>query len=1132
MPNYNPNDTPGMPSNDQSGELQSETPRADTVPSPLQASIQNTGQQDMLSNFLGAEPYQPYSPAESQGYQPGWSPQALWTNQLITGKNALQQLSSTGAYLGKKMAEMQPSYDPNTGTWDYGAFTSGRGLFTPGEQQMGKELIKQWPYFIPAVGWYGMTYGRPALHGDWRRIAEEARVNPLGKALDMMPGLDLFTGEVEGAQGAARGVSAVGKKVAQNILRPINMGVSKLMELYPELAANRFLESGGLFKLTGEEAAKFRDMRQKLFEAYEKIDDNDKKLVSTALTGSDPNLDYLLKKPEIMRYAKLAGDLEEIRWQKLLERGIVTPEDWYVTRVAPKYFGELQRGTEQPPLRANGNKFHLDTLHSADAYNSNMQAAMRDYLKRKPFDASSAYNPISFNDVVNRHFQQPLGPTNKIPGLEESVTPPRVTGGITKQQIGGKSVQSPFLAGKHSLNAAKALVRKLELADRFLKIYDWLIDNLVVIEALPPAIRKAAAQKLENILRPLMGGAGLLREHMDVINEIARMATWPDDKPALLAQLKAIAEGKLPLIAGAFADVWNATAQMQRQLSVLSDVLFGTYIAAQSWLFFAFSSINGPERMRYALIAMALAKDERVASKLPIEFIPQRPSFDYKNPLLQHLSTWANSGYETADHIRAVDAVRTMLQEYDKLTGQTKAFVLRVFQTQETLSQQARKLFKTARAFGGGYPKDIYKTVQDMAKETAGMDDVAKAAHMEGWVKSYRRTPAGGRKLTGYRKRITLGLVGKTLADWDKFVSGITKMLDDVYGAYHRPVKQGYTTILNTLIWAKMMRHAMTLAAHAVKYAPYKLRAAVRVNQVLYKYQQNLPEQKALPQWARDAGLWRVNVPSAPGVAYVAYDNGWDLLLQAARTVQGVALFFPHAQTDDLESGYIDAQLNGWVNVGILSGGLTGGKSRLPYPPYRLVRNPYYSQYDPLAPRPYGAEEGVLNYDLLEMYNRRQTGQKLDFRKQIKVDPYPDFLQKLVVSVAEGFAPKLWSPAKHIANLAGNINISDVGIPGVPGREYPKIQLRQGKVEPAPRVWLGNLIPGGAKIGAPVAVRLNPEAERYEREAKNPPPFMRISRGRPSMTISAPPKKVLRDLTRFGKIVQTSPKLKRYISKP
>ena len=145
MPNYNPNDTPGMPSNDQSGELQSETPRADTVPSPLRASIQNTGQQDMLSNFLGAEPYQPYSPAESQGYQPGWSPQALWTNQLITGKNALQQLSSTGAYLGKKMAEMQPSYDPNTGTWDYGAFTSGRGLFTPGEQQMGKELIKQWP---------------------------------------------------------------------------------------------------------------------------------------------------------------------------------------------------------------------------------------------------------------------------------------------------------------------------------------------------------------------------------------------------------------------------------------------------------------------------------------------------------------------------------------------------------------------------------------------------------------------------------------------------------------------------------------------------------------------------------------------------------------------------------------------------------------------------------------------------------------------------------------------------------------------------------------------------------------------------------------------------------------------------
>lgn len=929
-------------------------------------------------------------------------------NIFKAGKAEAQQfihdMSTLGASGLQHLNRINPILDPSKGYKP----EFGKPL-SPVTQEDIEYLEKAAPHIL---GYQLERYGRPALHEkDYIKdvLAPYLQNQPIQTGLDILgvvaPALEPF-GHLKGAVSRTSQFNKLNKAV-KNIGQGAKVAGVQAITKLPIIGADIWATNavrGIIGKLSAQELQSLRATESKLITALSKIDPAERDLIPAALERTDPQLDYLLSKPVVQNYAALQEKYAQQSWNALLKHKLVNKEDWLATRVFPQFAAAVKRGEIDFPV--------MD-LRTSDVYtNPELQKVLVAYARqqaqtigKKAF--AGRYNPVTFkNDIAN--YQRGKLPEGK--ALERATAAQREAAKIRTEEIAGKEITS-LRGPEHSMDAALNMSRKLDLTARLLKLYDSLEDAQAVLETLPSQVRILASRKLDSLLYPLLREAGITKESLE---SMERFSLWASEQNKKLNFRDSIEKGLNTAKEGFEASLKTAEffASIQRQLSILGDFAWPHLLHFQQWLIYFGTGLSDKNIMNF-LIAAKLAQDERIFSRIPREFLEHRGRIEYKNPalsltnpLMQLLSDYAQAGYDAANRVRGSASILQMLDEYDKLHPFIQGKVLKQLKNQFDIESRLRAFLQTKRAIEGGI------------------------------------------KVAGKRKPIAK--MGQSAGQMEKLTQDIIKHNRDVYGHYQGPYNTAMRLARATSIWANMTKHAITLTARMALENPEKL-TLLRAAAQQVGAQQIMDAKKAgIPDWAIKLGVVPSGKTAPNGYVQVQFDSGFNLLLESLRAGLSLADLIDRFGSPDeaMDMGNpIDAQLNFLVSAAEIYAGW------MPYG-HRPLVNPYQ-----------GKVENV-QYNLLKMANKYRTG--LPSRKQMEKDmvktPYDKFVQRVVISAGLGFSPKKWNYLKRLDGFIRGYEPSDLTIPFVPGMEYPKVDMKHGRLRPAQAESPLEFIPGAHRI--------------------------------------------------------------------
>lgn len=1041
--------------------------------------------EDMMM-YLSGKRYEPTQPKAGFDEYPSINNLGRSAGEIAHGLMALEGLGQ------RRVTEAMPAFHPagKMKPWPYSlpdfevpAFNveGGKPLWREGD---AKFIQDNWTNLLPLT-YYSEKYLRPAARQDWHSLWRNISHDPMGTALDLVSGpvhgtlrtAGKAAAAVAGATGRAVEPAVRGSKIIQGAGRGLAavataLGAAKAgaIKSIPALYARMYVGEA-LKALPPREAQFLERATRRLDAAMAKIDPADRPYLNAAMERTDPAFEHLLKKPEIAAYVRLHEKIANINWQMVRKMPGVRGEDFLAARFGPEIQARALRGELKLPQRANGSTIDPLTMTAADLYDPEMRRFIkgfaRDVYKQEGMAGfQGRYVPLVYSRQVEQYHKQ----RSDVGWLTAAQAEPiksaqkhREKASIKTITLGQWAVMGQRDLG-HARNPAEALSYKLGITAAYAHVHDWLERTDTFIDSLPKAQREAVSREIASRFGPLLRDVGIdatiYAKYQKRVSEAVASNADLDRWTRLMEEgLRGTQKHESLTTA-----LYHSVATAQRICAVVADPLLYPFVVAQDWANYFFHNVRGPQSMMNAIIAAKLVHNQNVLRRLPQQVLERRMTYvPPTNPLIRRLAEswpgkvrreWMDKLYDQMNAVRAAQACLLFIEEYERLPKAAQRFVLEALKRQQPLGEKAKSLLLAK-----------YKEVHAVQQAIQGQA-----------------------KMTGLRKS---GL------EWQRFSRDVDRHVNWVFGRYDQQYRGVQRALHGTFIWWSMIKQMLTLSAVIAMDNPLKLAVARYAGARAWEMQKEEGKRQQLPQWAIDAGAWKLDRKAPNGDMLVQMPAGLTLWTDAFKLPALAGLM---TNPEDPMAGAIDFQTN-MIPSGV-SLFLAGQKS--PFQGFltaltqgkyegRPLRNPYIYRY--------GGSQGTP-FDVMMMARENIEGKGVDVRqsKYIRTMPYPDLLNQVLLTGAYSFSNKLTTTAKKAQGQWQGFRPSDITVPGVPGMEYPKTSVeidRWGHVRRAELasplvVYPTTLLPGGARY-APAQLRNKSEGEiRYEQMmAQDPKVIMR-----------------------------------------
>jgi hypothetical protein len=795
-----------------------------------------------------------------------------------------------------------------------------------------------------------------------------------------------------------------------------------------------------LGKMTPEEIQELRKMDGELQGAWNKIDKKHRLHVIDALEQTDPAYAHLLDDPAVANYRNVQDKWHKLYWKKLADRKLVTDADRLATQVFPRYAAAVARG-DIPMM------FPIDTLRSGSVYDPLHGEALQRELKQ--FEAvENAVDPEAFKGSYNPVlFKKQVAAFDPAAPIKPGELKKRVVGQREAAHIETSHYPKFSDEGLPEMRTGiggkeRSLEAAQNMAQKLTQTAQFLnlYDKLESVSNILDALPPAVRQIVAD-------------EVIKTLEPLMAEVGLDERQLKHYAHISQVAAQQLTTAGATFRNSLRSIKEGISAAATGYNWLFGWTASLQRGLALA-GDMTWPWLLSTQQAVLWFGTSDKTPRSLLNGFIAMRLA---SNPKV--FEKIPREFLETRN-IQSNHPIINLLNKptqmgYDMANGVRGMSCIQEFMNE-------------------------YDALEKPVQETL-LNKLGKVFDLSAAYNDFRQV---GKAIEGGKG------FGRTKKEWEAFVQKVKDTRRAIFGHYQGPYTKLHQTMRTTSIWFNMQAHFATLTKHMLENCSYEIGALRGLAKVSGGTQIMAGKSKDLPDWAIKLGAVPTGIPSPDGTAMVNYPPGLDLVLEAVRALRmgnaAAAKIFRDSPIEmpdeDVEP---EMQLNFWFTAKALwTGHMPNGHP---------IRNPFQLSL-------YGK-----TYDLNDVAKKlEETGQMPPLAGEVVTSPYSHFLDKVWSTGRYGLFPKKGTQLERLSEMAGGYQASNVSVPFLANRAYPKINLKEGKLEPGYPHSPLELVPGMTRV-LPHVVPTKTEFNKQMQDRKEPPPFRfnrRLGRALPSKQLT------------------------------